>query len=179
MQRLKRILWTRVAVLFLGVSWLWDTLHPIIRAIINAIPLEHLKQAVIRYMDRLSPYPTLVVFLIPLVASEPIKLLAFWLFAKKEFVAGVLTFLAAELLRFGLVAFLFTTCKEKLLSIPWFRRLYEFFLRAHQWAHEQVDPIRQSIRAALVEAGFIGGAKGPLLRRLRALWRIARRNRPA
>ena len=40
MLRLKRILWTAVAVCFLAVSWLWDTLAPLIRAIIDLIPLE-------------------------------------------------------------------------------------------------------------------------------------------
>jgi hypothetical protein len=172
--RLKRILWTAVAVCFLAVSWLWDTLAPLIRAIIDLIPLERVKQAVIAFMDRLEPYPTLAIFLIPLFASEPIKVGAFWFFTQKQWLAGVATYLFAEVMRFGLVAFLFTACKDKLLSIPWFARLYALFVRAHEWAHAQVDPLKAQIRAALVEAGLIGG-KGPLLRRLRALWRIARR----
>ena len=176
MARLKRIAWTFLAVCFLAVSWLWETLAPLIRALIDLIPLERTKAAVIRFMDGLSPYPTRIVFLIPLVASEPIKLVAFWLFAHKQWAAGLLTYVGAELLRFGLVAFLFKACKDKLLSIAWFRRLYEWFVRAHEWAHAQVDPLRRAIRAALVEAGLIGGS-GPLLRRLRALWRIARRGR--
>ncbi len=174
MLRLKRTLWTILAVCFLAVSWLWDTLAPLIRAFLDLLPLERVKRAVIDFMDRLSPYPTLAIFLIPLVASEPIKLGSFWLFAQKQWFAGSATFLFAEILRFGLVAFLFTACKDKLLSIPWFKKLYELFVRAHVWAHAQVDPIKAKIRAALIEAGLIGG-RGPLLRRLRALWRIARR----
>ena len=176
MRRLKRIVWTFVAVCFLAVSWLWDTLAPLVRALIDLIPLERAKQAVVRFMDRLSPYPTLIVFLIPLVATEPVKIFAFWLFAKHQWLAGVLTFASAEILRFGLVAFLFKSCKDKLLSIGWFARLYAWFVRAHEWAHEQVDPVRRSIRAALVESGLIGG-RGPLWRRLTALWRITRRGR--
>ncbi len=176
--RLKRILWTAVAVCFLALSWLWDTLAPLFRAFFELIPLERVKRAVVAFMDRLAPYPTLAVFLVPLVASEPIKLGSFWFFAQKQWFAGAATFAFAEVLRFGLVAFLFTACKDKLLSIPWFARLYALFVRAHEWAHAQVDPLKAQIRAALVEAGFIGG-RGPLLRRLRALWRIARRGSAA
>ncbi len=178
MRRLKRIFWTTLAVLFLAVSWLWDTLAPLIRAFLVLIPLERVKRAVIDFMDRLAPYPTLAIFLIPLVASEPIKLGSFWLFAQKQWFAGSATFLFAEILRFGLVAFLFTACKDKLLSIPWFKKLYELFVRVHEWAHEQVDPIKKAIREALVEAGFIGG-QGSFWRRLRTLWRIARRGSAA
>ena len=178
MQRLKRILWTAVAVCFLAVSWLWDTLAPLFRAFFDLIPLERVKQAIIAFMDRLAPYPTLAVFLIPVVASEPIKLGSFWLFAQKQWLAGGAAFLVAEILRFGLAAFLFKACKDKLLSIPWFARLYDLFTRAHAWAHAQVDPLKAQIRTALVEAGFIGG-RGPLLRKLRALWRIARRGSAA
>jgi hypothetical protein len=178
MARLKRIAWTFVAVCFLAVSWLWDTLAPLIRAIIDVIPLERTKQAIIRFVDGLSPYPTLVVFLVPLVACEPVKIVALWLFAQKQWLAGLLTYVGAELLRFGLVAFLFSACKDKLLSIGWFRKLYEWFQRVHEWAHAEVDPVRRAIRAALVEAGLIGGS-GPILRRLKALWRIARRGSAA
>jgi hypothetical protein len=177
-RRLKRILWTLLAVCFLAASWLWDTLAPLIRAFVDLIPLERVKRAIIAFMDRLAPYPTLAVFLIPVVASEPIKLGSFWLFAQKQWLAGSAAFLFAEILRFGLAAFLFKACKEKLLSIPWFRRLHDLFARAHVWAHEQVDPLKAKIRAALIESGLIGG-RGPLLRRLRALWRIARRGSAA
>ena len=178
MLRVKRILWTIAAVCFLAVSWLWDTLAPLFRAFFDLIPLERVKRAIIAFMDNLAPYPTLAIFLIPLVASEPIKIGSFWFFAQKQWLAGASTFVFAEVLRFGLVAFLFSACKDKLLTIPWFARLYALFVRIHEWAHHQVDPLKAQIRAALVEAGLIGG-KGPLLRRLRALWRIVRRKSAA
>ena len=178
MRRLKRIVWTATAVAFLAVSWLWDTLAPLIRAILDVIPLERVKRAVIGFIDGLAPYPTLAVFLVPLIVCEPVKLGSVWLFAQKQWLAGLATFVFAEVLRFGLVAFLFAACKDKLLSIGWFNRLYEIFVRVHAWAHEQVDPIKKAIRDALVEAGLIGG-KGAIWRRLVALWRIARRGSAA
>lgn len=178
MRRLKRILWTTVAVCFLAVSWLWDTLAPLIRAFLDLIPLERVKRAIISFVEGLRPYPTLAVFLIPLIACEPVKIGSLWLFAQKQWFAGLATYVFAEVLRFGLVAFLFNACKDKLLSIGWFAKLYELFVRVHAWAHEQVDPIRKAIRDALVEAGLIGG-HGSIWRRLVALWRIARRGSAA
>jgi hypothetical protein len=177
---LKRIVWTVLALLFLGVSWLWDTLHPLIRRFIDILPLDGMKRAVVRFMDRLPPYVTLAVFLIPLLASEPVKIVAFWLFTRKQWLPGVLVYAGAELLRFGLVAFLFNACRDKLLSISWFARMYVWFVRVHEWAHEQVEPLRASLRAyahrAFVEAGLSGG-RGSFWRRLMALWRYTRRTR--
>lgn len=119
MRGLKRIIWTAVALLFLAVSWLWDTLAPLIQWIVDRIPLEDVKAWVIRFMERLPPYPTLLVFLIPIVVIEPFKLLSVWLLARGQFLSGLALFIIAEVLRFGLVAFLFKTCSEKLLSIGW------------------------------------------------------------
>ncbi len=174
MHRFKRGILISLALAFLGVSWLWEQLHPVVRWIIDRIPLESLKQAVVRFMDRLSPYPTLCVFLAPLVVVEPLKILAVWLLAKGQWALGVFTYLGTDILRLGLVSFLFKTCQDKLLSIPWFRRLYEWFVAAHEWAHAQVAPIRAALRRALAEAGLTGGRAG-LWRKVAAVWRYARR----
>ncbi len=171
---MKRIFWTALALIFLGVSWLWERLQPIVRWIIDHIPLERLKAAVERFMEKLPPYPTLIVFLIPLVAVEPVKILALWLLAKGQWLLGGFTYLATDVLRLGLVSFLFKTCKDKLLTIGWFRRLYELFVRVHEWAHARVAPLKAAIRKGLEEAGLLG-SKGRLWRKVSALWAYARR----
>ncbi|MFI5011927.1 MAG: hypothetical protein ACHQAY_06240 [Hyphomicrobiales bacterium] len=178
MRRFRRILWTIVALIFLGLSWLWDHLHPIIAFIIRLIPLEGLKEAVRRFMARLAPYPTLVVFLIPAVVHELMKVAAIFLFRKHQWVAGIAMYIAADIIGIALVAFLFETCKEKLLSIPWFAWCYARFEAAHVWARAQVAPIKAHIHQALVEAGLAGGRAG-IWAKLVALWRYARRRRRA
>ena len=178
MNRWRRIIWTTIALIFLGMSWLWDHLHPIIAFIIRLIPLEGVKEAVRRFMAHLSPYPTLIVFLIPAVVHELMKVVAFFLFHKHQWVAGVLTYVAADVIGIALVAFLFETCKDKLLSIPWFARYYAWFQAAHRWAHEQVAPIKAHLHQALLEAGLIGKRAG-IIAKLVALWRYTRRRRAA
>ena len=174
MRRFKRTLWTILALAFLGLSWLWEKLHPLIHWVIDRIPLEALKRAVARFMERLPPYPTLIVFLIPLIALEPMKIVALWLFAKGQWLPGVATYIGTDVLRLGLVSFLFNTNKDKLLSIPWFLRLYEWFTYVHEWARAQVAPLKAAIRQALLEAGLLGG-RGGIVRKIAAIWRFARR----
>ena len=178
MHRFRRVLWTIVALIFLGLSWVWDHLHPIIAFLIGLVPLEGLKQAVRRFMERLPPYPTLIVFLVPAIVHELMKVGAFFLFHRHQWVAGVLMYVAADIIGIALVAFLFETCKEKLLSIPWFARCYAWFDAAHVWARAQVAPIKAHIHLALVEAGLIGRRAG-IIAKLAALWRYERRRRRA
>src|SRR3954463_12143104 len=127
MRNFRRIIWTIVALIFLGISWLWDHLHPIISFIVGLIPLKGVKEWVRRFMARLRPYPTLVVFLIPAVVHEIMKVIALFLFHKHQWVSGILMYIAADIIGLALVAFLFETCKEKLLSIPWFAWGYAKF----------------------------------------------------
>lgn len=174
MGRSRHIVWIAVALIFLGVSWLWRHLHPIVAAILAFIPLEGFKRAVRRFMETLPPYPTLIVFLIPAVAHELMKAGAFWLFAVHQWLAGVIVYIAADVIGIALCAFIFEANRDKLLSIPWFHRCYLWFVAAHEWAQAQVAPVRASIRAILAEAGLADGRAG-VLARLRALWRYARR----
>ena len=174
MNRLKRILWTLLALAFLATSWFWDFVARPVRWLVAHIPLERLKDAVARWLDRLAPYPTLFVFLVPLIALEPGKIVALWLFAKQQWLAGLATYAVTDLLRLGLVAFLFKTCREKLLSIGWFATLYGWFMRVHEWAHAQVEPVKAAIRRALAEAGLTGHS-GELGRKVAALWAHARK----
>ncbi|MBV8449779.1 MAG: hypothetical protein JO124_17510 [Hyphomicrobiales bacterium] len=176
MQRLPRVLWTIVALIFLGLSWLWDHLHPIITFLIRILPLEGLKEVVRHLMQRLPPYPTLIVFLVPAIVHEGMKVVAFFLFRRHQWLAGVLVYFAADVIGVALVAFIFETCKEKLLSIPWFAWCYAWFEKAHIWARAQVAPIKAYIHQALSEAGLIGRRAG-VIAKLAALWRYERRRR--
>jgi hypothetical protein len=178
MRSFRRIVWTIVALIFLGLSWLWDHLHPIVAFVIRLIPLDGLKEAVRRFMARLSPYPTLIVFLIPAVVHEIMKVAAIFLFRRHQWVAGGLMYLAADIIGIALVAFIFENCKEKLLSIPWFAWCYARFDAAHRWAREQIAPLKAHIHQALVEAGLAGGRAG-IIAKLVALWRYTRRRRAA
>ena len=59
---------------------------------------------------------------------------------------GVL--LLAKLLGLGVTAFIFDVTRDKLLQMAWFGRMFDWFMWARDWAHEQTEPMRQ--RAAAI-----------------------------
>jgi hypothetical protein len=164
MKRLTRPFWVALALIFLFEAWLWDTLQPIVARIVNVIPWGRIRPAFIRMVEGLSPRMTLVVFAIPFVVLLPVKFLELWLLAHHQWLATIAVLVLAKLVGLGLTAFIFEVTKDKLLQMPWFRRLYEFFLWARNWAHERVEPVKQRLKAWSHET------IAPIVRRLRR-WR--------
>lgn len=146
MKRLARSFWVILALLFLLEAWLWDRLAPIVGRIVAVIPWGRIKPALVRLVDRLSPQATLVVFVVPFILLLPLKFLEFWFLAHRQWVAAIAVLVLAKLVGLGVTAFIFEVTKDKLLQMAWFRRLYEFFLWARQWAHEKIMPITQRLR---------------------------------
>jgi len=101
-----------------------------------------IKPALVRLVDRLSPQATLVVFVVPFILLLPLKFLEFWFLAHRQWVATIAVLVLAKLIGLGVTAFIFEVTKDKLLQMAWFRRLYEFFL----WAHEKIAPVTQRFR---------------------------------
>ena len=186
MKRLARAFWVALAVVFLFEAWLWDTLAPIVRRIVGVIPWGRVKPAFLTLVDGLSPPATLVVFAIPFVVLAPVKLVEFWLFAHRHWLSAIVVLLMAKVIGLGLTAFIFEATQEKLLQMPWFRRLYAFFVWARAWAHARTDPMKRQILEwahtaadpvrALV-ARWRGAASGNGARLVQHLWRIRRRMR--
>jgi hypothetical protein len=171
---LKKFLWTALALLFLGLSWLWEALAPIVQVIVDLLPLRRFKQWVNRQLERLPAHVMLLVFMIPLGLSEGIKIVSFVAFAHGRIFPGALIYIFAEIVRFGVAAYVWKACREKLLTIAWVAKLHEWLLMVHDWADRQTAPIKEWIRNALLEAGLVGDKAGLWLR-LKALWRYSRR----
>jgi len=164
MKRIARPFWVVLALVFLFEAWLWDVLQPIVARLVGIIPWGKIKPAFIRMIERLSPQATLVVFAIPFVVLLPIKFLEFWLLAHRQWTGAIVVLVLAKLVGLGLTAFIFDATRNKLLQVAWFRRLYEYFMWARDWAHEKIDPIKRQLREWSQEA------VAPILRRLRR-WR--------
>jgi hypothetical protein len=146
MNRLTRPLWIILALLFLFEAWLWDRLQPIVARVVGLIPWGWIKPALVRLIARLSPQATLVVFVVPFILLLPLKFLEFWFLAHRQWVAAIVVLVLAKLIGLGVTAFIFEVTKDKLLQMAWFRRVYEFFLWARDWAREKVAPITRQLR---------------------------------
>jgi len=147
LRKIVEAFWFVVALLYLGEVWAWSKLSALIFLIVRAIPLERLKSWVVEKLEPLPPLATLVVFIIPVLMLEPFKIVALWFFAKGHIFAGIMMFVIAKFAGLGVVAFLFQTCKPKLLQIRAVAWLYETGLAAERWAKLQVEPALNRLKA--------------------------------
>jgi hypothetical protein len=170
MIRLRRIAFFILAVLFLVEAWIWDCFSALGHRLARLLHLSRLIDALRSYIGRLSPYATLPLFILPAAAIFPFKVLALWLIAHGHVVYGGVVFLVAKTVGVGVTAILFDLCRERLLTIGWFARLYAKVLVFRAWASELVAPLRLRIaelRASL--RSFLGqGSFGRHVLSLRA-----------
>ncbi len=145
MRKLLRPLLILLAIIFLIEAWLWDRLEPVVAYIVSLIPLARLKAAFAEWTGELSPSATLLLFLLPQAVIIPIKLIEFWLFLNGQWFYGFSALILSKLVFLGTAAFVFDTCREKLLQLDWFRGLYNYVIWLRDAAHALIDPIRQRI----------------------------------
>ena len=163
-----------LALLFLFEAWLWDRLAPIVGWVVARIPWAAFKARLAAAIERLPPYPTLLVFVIPIICLFPLKLLGLWMLAHGFWLGALLVLGLAKVVSLGVMAFLFDLTRPKLLQLPWFRRLYDRILVWRDWAHDLVDPTKQRIKRMF--RIFSPRRAG---RTLKLLWRIRRKMRTA
>lgn len=150
MRRLIRLL-TRpllilLALVFLFEAWLWEQLAPIVGAIVARIPWAAFKAKVAAAIERLPPYPTLLVFLVPVILLLPLKFAGLWMLAHGLWLGSLAVLALAKVVSLGVTAFIFDLTRPKLLQLPWFRWLYEHVIVWLAWAHGLVDPIKRRLR---------------------------------
>ena len=58
-------------------------------------------------------------------------------------------FLVAKPAGVGVTAFVFDVCHARLMTLPLFARLYARVVAFRDWAHQRVEPYRQSLRASI------------------------------
>jgi hypothetical protein len=81
----------------------------------------------------LRPYPTLALFMIPLIVLEPLKPVAAYLVATGHFKVALTTFAVGEILKLVILERLFTVSRDKLMLIPAFGWGYRKFCRVWNW----------------------------------------------
>ena len=96
LRRLLRPLWILLALLFLFEAWLWHHLAPAVRWLVDRIAWRALKARLSALIERLPPYPTLLVFLIPIVLLLPIKFIGLWMLAHGYWLGAMATLGAAR-----------------------------------------------------------------------------------
>jgi hypothetical protein len=86
-----------------------------------------------RWILSLSPYPTLALFVVPLIILEPAKPAAAYLVGTGHALLGLVILASAEILKIVLIERLFSISRDKLLSIPAFAWGYGKYSVAKAW----------------------------------------------
>src|ERR1700759_732352 len=81
-----------------------------------------------RIIEGLGPYQSLVLLAIPTALVEPLKLIAVAVAGDGHWITGTVMIVAAYAASFLLVERLFLIVKPKLLTLPWFARLWTRFI---------------------------------------------------
>ena len=147
------------AIYFVIDALILAALRPLLKRIL------HLKlfRWIAGWIESLSPYSTLAVFLVPLIVLEPAKPLGAYLLASEHFVSGGLVLVLGEVLKILIVERVFHIGRPKLMTIKWFAWTYGFVVGWLAWL--QALPPWQSVRRS-----FQGMVRW-MRKLIRAVWR--------
>ncbi|MDA9409560.1 hypothetical protein XH80_23245 [Bradyrhizobium sp. CCBAU 45384] len=81
-----------------------------------------------RHIEGLGPYQSLVLLLIPASIVEPLKLAAVAITGEGHWITGIAVIVCAYAASLFLVERLFRIVRPKLLTLPWFARLWNWLL---------------------------------------------------
>jgi hypothetical protein len=110
------------AVYFVIDALVLSILKPLLRQIANL----KLFQFIAPWIASLGPYPTLVLFVIPLVLLEPIKPFSAYLIASGYLINGMLILALGEVLKIIIVERIFHIGRDKLMTIKAFAWSYNY-----------------------------------------------------
>ncbi len=157
-------------------EWLWEHLK-ILTAWVAKLPLFKWSE---RLIQRLPPYPTMAVFLLPGAVLFPVKLGAVWLMTQGQVLLGIGVIVAAKVVGTAVVARLYVICQPKLMTIGWFARLHDWLTatRGRLYSAIRAMPLYQATRAKLSAIKQTVGRMLHVMRGRRGIgarWRAIRR----
>ena len=119
-----------------------SSLKPLLTKIANL----KLFKFIARWIASLGPYPTLALFVVPLVLLEPIKPFSAYVIASGHFLFGVLVLVLVfgEVLKITIVERIFHIGRDKLMTIKAFAWIYNFAFGWLTWL--QALPAWQSVK---------------------------------
>lgn len=125
----KPLVYILAAIYFLVDAAIWTFAKPVIRWLADHWIFNSLR----KWVMSLGPYPTLALFVVPLLILEPAKPIAAYLTATGHVFSGLAVLGVAEILKLVLVERLFSISRDKLLSIRWFAWCYDKVQTVRNW----------------------------------------------
>ena len=138
-----------LAMAFLAVAWVWDTLVEIGRITAGFVPWSRFKQVFAALVDRLPAPLVLLIFLVPFLIVEPLLVVATVAIAMGYVVTGAIAWIVLKLLAVSLIPAIFDLTQHRLMTMPWFVRAYGKVMVFHHYADTVVAPYKQAAAAVL------------------------------
>lgn len=126
---LKPVMFLLAGIYFLVDAVFWTLAQPIVRLLADHWVFDSVR----RWITSLRPYPTLALFVVPILILEPAKPLAAYLTATGHIAGGLTVLGVAEILKLLLIERLFRISRDKLMSIPAFAWCYGKFQQVRNW----------------------------------------------
>ena len=147
-----------IAIVYFLVDLLFlSVLRPLRRRLQSWRPLQELRD----WIATLNRYAALLLLVVPWSILEPIKPIAFLLFAHHRRFAGMVLIVAGEIVKLTLLDQLFAMVRPKLMTFPWFAAAYDRWEAALAWLHSL--PAWRRVR------NWYRSVKSSVVRLLRAL----------
>jgi hypothetical protein len=125
----KPFVFVLAGIYFLVDAAVWTFARPVIRWLADHWVFVRLRA----WVMSLGRYPTLALFVIPVLVLEPAKPFAAYLTATGHVMSGLMVLGVAELLKLVLIERLFCISRDKLMSIPAFAWCYEKVQQVRGW----------------------------------------------
>ena len=113
---IKAMLFTLAVVYFLIDLIFLSMLRPLRRRLMALRLMQRLR----RWVGRQHRYVALALFVIPWLLLEPVKPIAFYLFAHRHHTAATVLIVAGEIVKLTLVERLFDMTRPQLMTFAWF-----------------------------------------------------------
>src|SRR5271165_1595184 len=147
--RARRTALVTLAAIFLAVASVWDAFVAIGRTLAGFVPWERFKQAFAVLIDRLPPPLVLLIFLVPFLIVEPLLVVATVAIAMGYVLSGAIAWIVLKILAVALIPAIFDLTQHKLMTMPWFVRVYDKVAAFHHYADQIVAPYKGAAAALL------------------------------
>jgi len=119
-----------IAAVYIGVDAVFFT---VAKPVADWVSKRRILEGLRAWIASLRPYPTLALFMVPLIALEPLKPVAAYLVATGHVRVDLTTFVVGEILKLVILERLFAISRDKLMLIPAFGCTYRRLCQISNW----------------------------------------------
>lgn len=102
-------------------------------------------------IERLAPYPSLLLVAVPLAIVEPLKLAVLVIAGDGHWITGIIALICAYAVSLFVTERLFVIVKPKLLELPWFAVGWRYFVSMRRKAWLALQKLRSRKRPRAVK----------------------------